>query len=162
VAALADAVTLGRGGKGTVFLWAGGNGNYNGDDSNYDGWAASPYAIAVSAIGDDGEAAPYSEPGANILVCAPSNGGTQGVTTTDITGSTGYNAGTGSDYANGDYTNSFGGTSSATPAVAGVVALMLQANPNLGYRDVQEILMRSATTNDPNDGGWVTNGARPR
>jgi subtilisin-like proprotein convertase family protein len=39
------------------------------------------------------------------------------------------------------------------------VALMLQANPNLGYRDVQEILMRSATTNDPNDGGWVTNGA---
>jgi len=159
VAALADAVTLGRGGKGTVFLWAGGNGNYNGDDSNYDGWAASPYAIAVSAIGDDGEAAPYSEPGANILVCAPSNGGTQGVTTTDITGSTGYNAGTGSDYTNGDYTNSFGGTSSATPAVAGVVALMLQANPNLGYRDVQEILMRSATTNDPNDGGWVTNGA---
>jgi subtilisin family serine protease len=159
VAALADAVTLGRGGKGTVFLWAGGNGNYNGDDSNYDGWAASPYAIAVAAIGDDGEAAPYSEPGANVLVCAPSNGGTQGVTTTDITGSTGYNAGTGSDYTNGDYTNSFGGTSSATPAVAGVVALMLQANPNLGYRDVQEILMRTATTNDPNDGGWVTNGA---
>jgi subtilisin-like proprotein convertase family protein len=136
IAALADAVTTGRGGKGTVFLWAAGNGNYTGDDSNYDGWAASPYAIAVSAIGDDGESAPYSEPGANILVCAPSSGGKQGVTTTDLSGSSGYNAGTGADYTNGDYTNSFGGN-----------------------RDVQEILMRSATKNDENDGGWVRNGA---
>jgi subtilisin-like proprotein convertase family protein len=158
-AALADAAATGRGGLGTVFLWAAGNGNLSGDDSNYDGWAASPYAIAVSAIRDNGQASSYSEPGANILVCAPSNGGGQGVTTTDISGASGYNAGTGQDYSNGDYTLSFGGTSSATPAVAGVVALMLQANPGLGYRDVQEILLSSATKNDANDGGWVTNGA---
>lgn len=157
-AALASAAATGRGGLGTVFLWAAGNGNLNGDDSNYDGWAASPYAIAVAAIRDNGTASAYSEPGANILVCAPSNGG-QGVTTTDISGASGYNAGTGQDYSNGDYTLSFGGTSSATPAVAGVVALMLQANPGLGYRDVQEILLSSATKNDADDGGWVTNGA---
>jgi subtilisin-like proprotein convertase family protein len=150
-AALADAATTGRGGKGSVFLWAGGNGNANGDDSNYDGWAASPYAIAVGAIGDDGESVWYGEPGANLLVCAPSNGGKQSITTTDRVGSTGYSS--------GDYTSTFGGTSSSTPAVAGVVALMLQANANLTYRDVQEILMRTATTNDPNNGGWVTNGA---
>lgn len=150
-AALIDAATTGRGGKGTVFLWAGGNGNANGDDSNYDGWAASPYAIAVGAIGDDGESVWYGEPGANILICAPSNGGQQSITTTDHSGATGYSS--------GDYTSTFGGTSSATPAVAGVVALMLQANPNLTYRDVQEILMRTATKNDPNNGGWVTNGA---
>ena len=150
-AALINAATTGRDGKGTVFIWAGGNGNASGDDSNYDGWAASPYGIAVGAIGDDGESVWYGEPGANILVCAPSNGGKQNITTTDRSGATGYSS--------GDYTSTFGGTSSATPAVAGVVALMLEANPNLTYRDVQEILMRTATRNDPNNGGWVTNGA---
>jgi len=78
---MADAVTNGRGGKGTIFLWAAGNGNYSGDDSNYDGWANSPHAIAISAINDKGRASWYSEPGTNILVCAPSNGGKQGITT---------------------------------------------------------------------------------
>lgn len=163
LAAMQDAVTNGRGGKGTVFLWAAGNGNGSGDDSNYDGWSNSPFAIAVSAINEKGRASWYSEPGSNILVCAPSNGGKQGITTTDRTGSNGYNEDGGTveypDFTDTDYTNTFGGTSSATPAVAGVVALMLQANPNLTYRDVQEILVRTARQNDEFDGGWVTNGA---
>ncbi|HEY1048577.1 MAG TPA: S8 family serine peptidase [Prosthecobacter sp.] len=163
LAAMQDAVMNGRGGKGTVFLWAAGNGNGSGDDSNYDGWANSPHAIAVSAINEKGRASWYSEPGANILVCAPSNGGKQGITTTDRAGSDGYNEEGGTveypDFTDTDYTNTFGGTSSATPAVAGVVALMLQANPNLTYRDVQEILVRTSWQNDEFDGGWVTNGA---
>lgn len=162
LAAMQDAVTNGRGGKGTIFLWAAGNGNGSGDDSNYDGWANSPLAIAVSAINDKGRASYYSEPGTNILVCAPSNGGKQGITTTDRTGAVGYNEEGGTveypDFTSTDYTNTFGGTSSATPAVAGVIALMLQANPNLTYRDVQEILVRTATQNDEFDGDWVTNG----
>ncbi len=163
LAAMQDAASNGRSGKGTVFIWAAGNGNYSGDDSNYDGWANSPLAIAVSAINDKGRASYYSEPGSNILVCAPSNGGRQGITTTDRTGSPGYNVDSGTvehpDYANTDYTNGFGGTSSATPAVAGVVALMLQANPALTYRDVQEIIVRTAVKNDEFDGDWVTNGS---
>lgn len=158
-AALLDAVTTGRGGLGTVFVWAAGNGNQSGDDSNYDGWAASPYAMAVSAITDTGVQSYYSEPGSNILVCAPSNGGLQGITTTDRAGTAGYNAGGGGDYASGDFTRTFGGTSAATPLVSGVVALMLQANPSLGYRDVQEILVRTARQIDTNGGGWETNGA---
>ncbi|MCE7505896.1 S8 family serine peptidase, partial [Polynucleobacter sp. IMCC30063] len=36
------------------------------------------------------------------------------------------------------------GTSSATPTVTGVVALMLSANPNLGWRDVRDILRKTA------------------
>lgn len=160
--AIESAITDGRNGKGTVFLWAAGNGNGSGDDSNYDGWANSPQVIAVSAINDKGRASWYSEPGANILVCAPSNGGKEGITTTDRTGDQGYNVEGGTveypDFSDFDYTNTFGGTSSATPAVAGVVALMLQANPNLTYRDVQEILVRTAKKNDPYDGDWVTNG----
>jgi subtilisin-like proprotein convertase family protein len=162
-AALADAATTGRGGLGTVFLWAAGNGNGSGDDSNYDGWANSIYAIAVSAMTDKGTSAYYSEPGANILVCAPSNGGKEGITTTDRTATSGYNTGEIApdyrDYTDPNYTNSFGGTSSATPTVAGVVALMLQANPNLTARDVQEILVRSASKNDSYNGDWITNGA---
>lgn len=163
LAALENAATTGRDGKGTVFLWAAGNGNYSGDDSNYDGWANTPRAIAVSAINDKGRSSWYSEPGANILVCAPSSGGEQGITTTDRTSSAGYNEEGGTveypDFPELDYTNTFGGTSSATPAVAGVVALMLEANPALTVRDVQEILVRTAVKNDPFNGGWVTNGA---
>ena len=58
-----------------------------------------------------------------------------------------------------DYTANFGGTSSACPLAAGVTALLLDANPNLTWRDVQHILIRTAEKNDPNSGGWSTNGA---
>lgn len=149
--AITDAITTGRGGRGTIFLWAGGNGNGSGDDSNYDGWANTPAVIAVGALGDDEREAPYSEPGSNLLVCAPSNGGKQGITTADLIGGQGYSA--------NEYTSDFGGTSSATPAVAGVVALMLQANPNLGWRDVQEILVRTARRIDAFSGDWTRNSA---
>ena len=40
-----------------------------------------------------------------------------------------------------------------------MAALVLEANPNLTYRDVQEIFVRTAKQNDPNDAGWITNGA---
>jgi kexin len=51
------------------------------------------------------------------------------------------------------------GSSAATPAAAGVIALMLEANPNLGWRDVRLILAQSARKNDPADAGWTAYGA---
>ncbi|MGB0582718.1 MAG: immunoglobulin domain-containing protein, partial [Limisphaerales bacterium] len=63
------------------------------------------------------------------------------------------------EYTNLNYTAGFNGTSSAAPLAAGVIALMLEANPNLGWRDVQEILIRSAGLTDTNNGGWMTNAA---
>lgn len=48
------------------------------------------------------------------------------------------------------------GTSYATPVVAGVVALMLEANPDLGWRDVQGILALSAQKVDPESDTWIT------
>jgi subtilisin-like proprotein convertase family protein len=48
---------------------------------------------------------------------------------------------------------------SGAPAVAGVVALMLEANDKLGYRDVQEILSYSAVNPTASEAGWQTNGA---
>ena len=158
LAALQTATTTGRGGKGSIFLWAGGNGGDVGDNSNYDGYANSIHTIAVGATDSAGRRANYSEPGSNLVVCAPSSGatGTLGITTTDRTGSVGYN--TAGSSSGGDYTDDFGGTSSATPSAAGVVALMLEKNPNLGWRDVQEILIRTAVR-PPSSTGWVTNPA---
>ncbi|MDP4623721.1 MAG: S8 family serine peptidase [Akkermansiaceae bacterium] len=156
-AALKTAAENGRGGKGTIFTWAGGNGGDNGDNSNYDSYANSIYTIAVGATSSSGLRSFYSEPGANVVICAPSNGGTLGITTTDVTGSNGYSTAT--SVLGADYTTTFGGTSSACPAVAGAIALMLEKNPELGWRDVQEILIRSANKINPTNGDWIVNGA---
>ncbi|MBE9128186.1 MULTISPECIES: S8 family serine peptidase [unclassified Coleofasciculus] len=79
--------------------------------------------------------------------------GTNGITTTDLIGADGTNP--------GDYTYDSGGTSSAAPLVSGVVALMLEANPNLTWRDVQHILVETADPDktDRFDEDWTTNGA---
>jgi subtilisin family serine protease len=91
-----------------------------------------------------------------MLVAAPSNGGNKGITTCDLMGIYGYNKLPG---AAGDCTDSFGGTSSAAPLVAGVVALVLGANRNLGWKDVQLILLSTASKVDPLDSDWTQNGA---
>lgn len=158
-------VTQGRGGKGVVYLWAAGNGGAGGvDDSNYDGFANYKNVIAVSAVDAQGVRASYSEPGANILVAAP--GGefcdSLAITTIDRVGNAGFNSSEtagGLETANTSYTRCMNGTSSATPMVAGVVALMLQANPNLTWRDVRVLLARSARKNHPASPEWTTNGA---
>ena len=151
LAAFEDDAYNGRNGLGNIITWAAGNGLSNDDDSNLDGYANSRFTISVTAVDHDGDQTSYGEPGANVLISAPSDGSGVGITTTDLEGNSGY--------TNGDYTSNFGGTSSATPLVSGVVALMLEANPNLTWRDVQQILVESARKNDPNDGGWNTNGA---
>ena len=148
----------GRNGLGNIITWAAGNGLTSNDNANYDGWANSRFTIAVSAITHYGEQSYYSEPGASILVAAHSNGDGEGITTTDIhddPDTTSDDAG----YDNGNVTNSFGGTSSATPLAAGVIALILDANENLTWRDVQHILVNSARMNDPNDSSWGINDA---
>ena len=154
MAALANGVATGRGGLGNIFVWAGGNGHDDNDNANADGYANSRYVIAVAATTNAGVQSWYSEVGANIMVNAPSNGGTQGVTTTDLTGADGYSA--------GNCTGGFGGTSSAAPLVAGVAGLILEANPSLTWRDVMHVLINSAEKNDPTGTGvraWEVNGA---
>ncbi len=157
-AALQTAVTTGRNNLGTIIIWAGGNGLEYSDNSNYDGYANSIYTIAVGACDSRLQQSSYSEPGSNLVVVAPSDGDatTLGITTVDRSGSAGYNGSFGSA---GDYADDFGGTSSATPTVAGICALMLEKNPNLGWRDVQEILIRSARKINPIDSDWSNNSA---
>ena len=151
IAAFEDDAYNGRNGLGNVITWAAGNGLSSDDDSNLDGYANSRFTISVTAVDHDGDQTNYGEPGANVLISAPSDGSGVGITTTDNAGNNGYTS--------SDYTSNFGGTSSATPLVSGVIALMMEANSNLTWRDVQQILVESARKNDPNDDGWNTNGA---
>lgn len=164
-AALANGATTGRGGLGTVYVWAGGNGgDLSNDNVNYDGFANSRYTVAVGAIDDNGVRSIYSDPGAPLIVTAYSNDlmGV-GITTTDLVGANGYNSVAGG--ADGDlqpdldYTSTFGGTSSAAPLVSGVIALILEANPGLSYRDVTHVLVNSARMTDPTNPDWTTNSA---
>jgi subtilisin-like proprotein convertase family protein len=162
IAAIADAVESGRGGLGTIFVWAAGNGAEYRDNSNFDGYANRKEVIAVGSVNDRGGQAGYSESGANLLVVTPSSDfsdARQEIVTTDLTGTWGYNRGQNSELNALDYTRTFGGTSASAPLLAGVAALILEANPGLGWRDVQEILLSTATIINPADAGWHSNGA---
>ena len=155
-AAYQDATTFGRGGLGTIITVAAGNGRDRDDQSNKDGYANSIYTFAIGAVAGNGTQSYYSESGANLITCAPSSGGA-GIYTTDLVGTDGYNSHEdASPITQRDYTDEFGGTSSATPLASGVIALMLQANPQLGWRDVKEILLRSGKKLSPTDTDWVS------
>ncbi len=144
-AAMDAATTSGRGGKGCVIFFAAGN---NGTSMDNNGYANYTRVIAVAASTDQDLQSWYSSYGNTVDICAPSNGGnTTGITTTDRTGSVGYSS--------SDYTNDFGGTSSASPLAAGVAGLMLSANPNLTYTEVRTKLTETAIKIDQSGGNWV-------
>ena len=140
--ALQDARRLGRKGRGAVVVCATGND----ERRQVDYPASDPNAIAVGASTDADELAPYSNTGPQVCVVAPSNGGTRAIFTTDVsTPGRGFNPGnTTADDTDGLFCDDFGGTSSATPLVAGLCALMLSLKPEMGPDDVRAILTASA------------------
>jgi subtilisin family serine protease len=153
-------VNNGRNGKGCVIVWAAGNGN---ESVDHDGYAAYGKVMAIAACNDRGKRAAYSDFGGAIWCSFPSSHGepslTSGIWTTDRSGMVGYNPGNANqgDQA-GNYTNSFGGTSSATPGVAGAVALVLSRNPNLRWDEVRDLLKRSSDRIDAAGGNYDQNG----
>lgn len=154
--AVATGTTTGRGGLGTIYVWAAGNGKDLEDQGGKDAYSSNIHVISVGAVTNTGESAYYSEGGAHLVVSAPGES-TPGIVTTDLLGANGYNPTSGaSELTDPNYTQTFGGTSAATPIVSGVIALMLEANPDLGWRDVKEILLRSSTKIKPTDADWVT------
>ncbi|MEX0714741.1 MAG: Ig-like domain-containing protein, partial [Pirellulales bacterium] len=163
--ALENGAQFGRGGLGSIFLFAAGNSNEVFDNTNYSGLTKSRFVITVAGIDDNGEQALYSTPGASILIAAHTWSGDDpdSITTTDRIGAQGYNflvgGADGDAFADLDYTSTFSGTSSSTPLASGVVALVLDMNPALTYRDVMNILAETAVKSDPFDADWVTNGA---
>jgi subtilisin-like proprotein convertase family protein len=163
-----DHVTAtGRGGKGCVVLFAAGNGNESVDN---DGYASYPKVIAVAACNDTGKRSVYSDFGNAVWCAFPSSDFeyapfqqprplTTGIWTVDRSHTDGYNTGTNADGdAEGMFTNSFGGTSSACPGAAGVVALVLSVNPALKWNEVKDLLKRACDRIDPQGGQYDATG----
>lgn len=148
--ALQNAYSTGRSNKGTLVLFANGNGG-TADRSDYDPYASCRFILPIGGVGDNDTRSSFQETGSNQLVCTHTSGNTRSVYTTDVTGGQGYSS--------GSYTSTFGGTSAACPHAAGIVALILQRNPALTVRDVEHILIRSARKNDAANAQWVLNGA---
>ena len=144
--AISYAVRKGRGGKGCIVLFAVGN-----DDLDYVSYYAQhPEVIAVGATTSRDEHASYSNRGREIDLVAPSNGDWPIIaarawwdegTSLRGPGIFRYYA---DGFDRGDGYKHFGGTSSATPLVAGICALMLDANPDLTAIEVKEILQNTA------------------
>lgn len=139
---------------------------------------SSPHVLSVAAFGSKGKYSDYSSYGANVFVSAPSSGGSvvHEIATTDrTTPEAGYNNPDGyetnlatADGGSGNYTSTFGGTSSAAPLIAGIMALGVQANSNLDIHLAKHALVATSrndltvTTMVSDHGGWKTNAAGNR
>ena len=130
---------------------------------------AYPWVVVVGAVNARGVRAAYSVPGSSLWVVAPGGEKTTpagenivrspSMLTTDLSGcergyhrtdiedellqfNFGGNAKTLDPRC--DYVSVWSGTSASAPVVAGVVALMLEANPDLTWRDVRHILAKTS------------------
>jgi subtilisin family serine protease len=138
--ALQDARRFGRKGRGAVVVCAAGNEAR----TRIDYPASDPNAIAVGASTDADAFADYSNRGPQVCVVAPSSGGDRGLFTTDVSiPARGFNS-SGTGTGTGMFVDDFGGTSAATPLVAGLCGLMLSLKPDMTVEDVRATLVASA------------------
>lgn len=159
-AVLARLVSEGRGGLGMVIAVSGGNARESGADVGLSNFTSNKFTIAVGAITHDGKPTNYSSQGASLLVTAMGGVGTEdaaidsgfGIFSADVSGSLGYNS---LDGAAGNFAFQNEGTSYSQPMVAAITALMLEANPKLGFRDVMSILAMTARKTDATNNSWV-------
>lgn len=168
-------------------------------NGNFEPSQNTPFYFSIAAVNSNGKHTSYSTAGANVLVSAPAGEfGTLApamVTTDQMTCLRGYSSFPSVDVGGWpeydaaftpfnypghpenpscNYTSTFNGTSSAAPNAAGVVALIHSANPNLSYREIKDILVKTSTKVDPQNEpviltigegefvahpGWVENAA---
>lgn len=139
--AMITAVQQGRGGKGSIYVFAAGNGAASGDNCNFDGYTNSIYSVTVGAIDRKDLHPYYSEQCSAQLVVTYSSGSSDAIHTTDVGTNT--------------CTSSHGGTSAAGPLAAGIYALVLEARPEVTWRDIQGLTVMTAVPFDqPSD--WQT------
>uniref|UniRef100_A0A8C7R612 Furin (paired basic amino acid cleaving enzyme) a n=1 Tax=Oncorhynchus mykiss TaxID=8022 RepID=A0A8C7R612_ONCMY len=138
-------VTEGRGGLGSIFVWASGNGGREKDSCNCDGYTNSIYTLSISSSTQNGNVPWYSEACSSTLATTYSSGNLneKQIVTTDL---------------RQKCTDTHTGTSASAPLAAGIIALALEANKNLTWRDMQHLVVRTShpahlLTND-----WNTNG----
>ncbi|XP_034032723.1 furin (paired basic amino acid cleaving enzyme) b [Thalassophryne amazonica] len=143
--AFLQGITKGRGGLGSIFVWASGNGGREQDNCNCDGYTNSIYTLSISSTTQSGNVPWYSEACSSTLATTFSSGnpGEKQIVTTDL---------------KQKCTDSHTGTSASAPLAAGIIALALEANMNLTWRDMQHLVVRTAQPGHLIAGDWKTNG----
>ncbi|KAI1900462.1 hypothetical protein AGOR_G00050180 [Albula goreensis] len=140
-------IQKGRGGKGSIFVWASGNGGRQGDNCDCDGYTDSIYTISISSASQQGLSPWYAEKCSSTLATAYSSGDytDQRITSADL---------------HNQCTETHTGTSASAPLAAGIFALALEQNPALTWRDLQHLVVWTSEF-DPlaNNPGWKRNGA---
>uniref|UniRef100_A0A674MXZ5 Furin (paired basic amino acid cleaving enzyme) a n=1 Tax=Takifugu rubripes TaxID=31033 RepID=A0A674MXZ5_TAKRU len=138
-------VTEGRGGRGSIFVWASGNGGRERDNCNCDGYTNSIYTLSISSSTQNGNVPWYSEACSSTLATTYSSGNVneKQIVTTDL---------------KSKCTDSHTGTSASAPLAAGIIALALEANKNLTWRDMQHLVVRTSNPNHLLTNDWKTNG----
>uniref|UniRef100_H3APJ9 Proprotein convertase subtilisin/kexin type 5b n=1 Tax=Latimeria chalumnae TaxID=7897 RepID=H3APJ9_LATCH len=136
----------GRKGLGSIFVWASGNGGRSRDHCSCDGYTNSIYTISISSTAESGKKPWYLEECASTLTTTYSSGESydRKIITTDL---------------RQRCTDSHTGTSASAPMAAGIIALALEANPYLTWRDVQHIIVRTSRAGHLIALDWKTNAA---
>ena len=184
--AIAEVITQGRSGLGTAVVFAMTNekrDNFGGGPDGYRDIASIPRVLAIGRS-TDADVWGHSGFGQGMALLAPTSAargdadtgclpesllGKREIVTADLMGPPGYNAGTAkpcfcnakaSEIENDNYTGCFQGTSSATPLVAGVVALMIAANAQITVSAITEILADTAERIEPAAAGYKPDGGK--
>ncbi|KAI9018202.1 peptidase S8/S53 domain-containing protein [Hyaloraphidium curvatum] len=140
-----EAVTNGRGGKGNIYVFAAGNGGEKFDHCNFDGFVNQIYTIAIASVDYMNRHPSYSEACTAVHAVAPSSPSPQ-------SGPSIYTSDAMPSQCTGQHT----GTSASAPLVAGIMALALQANPDLTWRDAQYLIAETSVPVNTADGSWDT------
>ncbi|CAL4188472.1 unnamed protein product [Meganyctiphanes norvegica] len=143
--AFIDGIDKGRQGKGSIFVWASGNGGHGQDNCNCDGYSNSIWTLSVSSVSEHGKVPWYAEFCTSTMATTFSSGshGDRKIVTTDIR----YGC-----------TSEFTGTSASAPIASAICALALQANRALTWRDMQHIVQQTARADGLDDSNWRING----
>ncbi|XP_054858288.1 furin [Eublepharis macularius] len=138
-------VSQGRNGLGSIFVWASGNGGREHDSCNCDGYTNSIYTLSISSTTQSGNVPWYSEACSSTLATTYSSGSQneKQIVTTDL---------------RQKCTESHTGTSASAPLAAGIIALALEANKNLTWRDMQHLVVRTSKPAHLNTNDWAVNG----
>ncbi|KAK6029261.1 convertase P-domain protein [Ostertagia ostertagi] len=136
----------GRGGRGNIFVWASGNGGSRQDSCSADGYTTSVYTLSISSATYDNHRPWYLEecPSSIATTYSSANINQPAIVTVDVPSGC---------------TKMHTGTSASAPLAAGIIALALEANPDLTWRDMQHIVLRTANpTPLLGNPGWSQNG----
>ncbi|XP_043934615.1 proprotein convertase subtilisin/kexin type 6 [Protopterus annectens] len=144
--AFEQGIKKGRKGLGSIYVWASGNGGKPKDHCSCDGYTNSIYTISVSSTTESGNKPWYLEECSSTMATTYSSGEfyDQKIVTTDM---------------RLRCTDAHTGTSVSAPMVAGIIALALEANPLLTWRDVQHLIIKTSRPAHLKAPDWKVNAA---